>query len=618
MYLKRSLALFVSAVLIWGTTVPYAGADALATPIAETQDGAEEVPAATVPETDAADTPTEAVPTEAVPTEAVPAEDVPTGEETSESTPEAAVTEAVPTPEITPEQTVTEAVQTPKSTEPAETPEGPTVQEAQTPAPLTSATPAVTTEAMADGFTDMAHRLQLDAAGVILAADTADLTQPCKIYIPKQAYNSSNELVDITGIGASAFAGNDIGEIQFAEDNVIASIGAEAFRANTHMTIRDGFVSDHLVSLGNSAFLGTAITAITLPTGFMTLGTAAFGATRLTSIVIPEGVSQIPSDCFGSSWLTSITLLSTLTSIGGGAFNSLGDLTIHNLPPTCTIGSSAFAWSRVRIDLSNQAPGDLDLSLALADAYFPFLTYNAASTSADSWWYINSDPGSPNYGLLGGLKAYNDPAMAAYRDSYPISTGGALEILASVNGVPVKTLGPALFANGTERTIRTVTFAAGSVVSKIGLSTFENSNLTSIALPESLEVLGANSFSRTTALVSITLPANVRTLENRAFASATRLREVIFEGSAVASIAANAFSSNSVLWDIYLEEMPQGSVSGAPWGSTIATVHWQDAEVVVPGVVLSEDGIWRYNELTGDIMSLQEISWSIADRLEIR
>ena len=108
-------------------------------------------------------------------------------------------------------------------------------------------------------------------------------------------------------------------------------------------------------------------------------------------------------------------------------------------------------------------------------------------------------------------------------------------------------------------------------VTSIGSTAFGNcSAMTSIKLPASVASIGTYAFNSTglqnvVILSSAALPAAV-------FAACRSLTEVRIAGQP-ASIATNAFGSDPALTDIYVS-WAEGTVAGAPWGATNATIHY--------------------------------------------
>lgn len=97
------------------------------------------------------------------------------------------------------------------------------------------------------------------------------------------------------------------------------------------------------------------------------------------------------------------------------------------------------------------------------------------------------------------------------------------------------------------------------------------SNVINITLKDGIEVINQQGFSGCN-IQNLVIPNSARSLQTQAFAYCNSLSEVRI-GNGITTMASNAFSSCPNLTDIYIDKA-EGSVSGAPWGATNATVHW--------------------------------------------
>lgn len=119
-------------------------------------------------------------------------------------------------------------------------------------------------------------------------------------------------------------------------------------------------------------------------------------------------------------------------------------------------------------------------------------------------------------------------------------------------------------------------------------------SLKAVAIPNGVETIGSYAFAGTGALKTIAIPNSVTSIDVGAFAASgietislshnmaaiqsnlfggcTNLRTITIPSS-VTSIAPNAFSGCTSLTKIIIDKT-NGSISGAPWGATNATVVW--------------------------------------------
>lgn len=96
--------------------------------------------------------------------------------------------------------------------------------------------------------------------------------------------------------------------------------------------------------------------------------------------------------------------------------------------------------------------------------------------------------------------------------------------------------------------------------------------LKSISLPSGLKTIGYSAFGNT-GLEEIVIPASVTTIEEGAFSGCASLKTVYFEGTPN-SIHNKAFYNSTAITDIYLPCSQSECPSGAPWGATNATIHY--------------------------------------------
>lgn len=95
-----------------------------------------------------------------------------------------------------------------------------------------------------------------------------------------------------------------------------------------------------------------------------------------------------------------------------------------------------------------------------------------------------------------------------------------------------------------------------------------------VALPDGLQVIEPYAFSgmNNTTFTALTVPASVTTIRANAFRSNAALASVTFLGTPT-TVASSIFNDCAALTDIYVP-WSQGAVSGAPWGASNATVHY--------------------------------------------
>jgi hypothetical protein len=138
-------------------------------------------------------------------------------------------------------------------------------------------------------------------------------------------------------IDASAFYGSALEFLTLPSS--ITTIGDEAFAWNLLTTVT---IPNSVTSIGDDAFAGNLLTTVTIPNSVTSIGAGAFSTNALTTVTIPNSVTTIGASAFYSNALTTVTIPNSVTTIGASAFysNALTTVTIGN--SVTSIGSFAF------------------------------------------------------------------------------------------------------------------------------------------------------------------------------------------------------------------------------------------------------------------------------------
>jgi hypothetical protein len=127
-------------------------------------------------------------------------------------------------------------------------------------------------------------------------------------------------------------------------------------------------------------------------------------------------------------------------------------------------------------------------------------------------------------------------------------SGGAESIPDTINGLPVKMVGPSAFLNCA--TLISITVPNG--VTNISTSAFQScSNLTGIMLGTNLSIIGTNAFANCVKLTNVLIPNSVCNLGPNSFQNCTNLASVTIPDS-VTNIGSGAFQSCAKLTAVTL------------------------------------------------------------------
>lgn len=111
-----------------------------------------------------------------------------------------------------------------------------------------------------------------------------------------------------------------------------------------------------------------------------------------------------------------------------------------------------------------------------------------------------------------------------------------------------------------------------NTITEIDVGAFERSGVSYVEIPNSVTLIGTYAFNNCQQLQSAVINGKAGCLQAyRTFSYCPKLTSV-YIGSEITNINA-AFNGCEALTDIYIDN-PEGSISGAPWGATNATIHW--------------------------------------------
>ena len=271
----------------------------------------------------------------------------------------------------------------------------------------------------------------------------------------------------VTSIGDYAFSRcSNLENVTFAEGSLLTSIGDYAFWYCSNLdtvyyagSIENWFNIDFYDffsnPLRNGADLyigGELVTAVVVPESITTIGYQLTGCTSLTSITIHSGVTSIGSEAFRyCSNLESVTFAegSQLTSIGDYAFYFCSNLTsIEILSGVTSIGSDAF------------------------DGCYLTIVYNYSD--------LEITAGSSDHG---GVAQYAEVVL----------TEDNLGNVKDENGYVTYTDGEEVLLLGYLGSEKDIVIPEG--VTRIAEYTFDENDIVSVTLPESLTAIGNSAFS---------------------------------------------------------------------------------------------------------------------------
>ena len=354
---------------------------------------------------------------------------------------------------------------------------------------------------------------------------------------------------NVTSIGDYAFQNCD-GLTSVTLSNSLTKIALGTFYGC--LELKSITIPSSVTSIGDYAFLScVSLTSITMLSGVKTIGNNAFfNCNSLKSITIPSSVTSIGDYAFQEcDGLTSIIIPQSVKSLGEGAFSgcsNLKDVTIGTPEITnkafnnCTsltnviindtvtkIGSKAFygCYSLESLEIASSVTS-ID-SGAFLDAYG--LTIYCKSGSEAEKYAIEWDL---MYALMDEIKE-----ISGVKWSYKVENGEAknvrpieksklpekLTIPSSIDGKPVTSIGEEAFVYCDNLTSVTIP----NSVEVIGDDAFKQCrNLKTLIIPEGVKRIGEKAFFDCNKLTKITIPNSVTNIEDYAFDNCSNLKSI--------------------------------------------------------------------------------------------
>ncbi|MCH1419420.1 MAG: leucine-rich repeat domain-containing protein [Akkermansiaceae bacterium] len=293
-------------------------------------------------------------------------------------------------------------------------------------------------------------------------------------------------------IGANAFG---LGSLGFGGEAVVLpdgleEIGEQAFLACDFQRM---IIPDSVTTIGDKAFANCMqMKFLKIGSGMATLQTGAFeNCGMLKRVELGDGLVEIGTDCFRGSMIAEVTFPANLTTLGDNAFGFTGnELSING-------------GTLVRAMFEGDAPTSFGVGVfgnRSSEFVVNFQT-GATGFTEPAWQGLRSHEVS----VLPSdeLQQFGDFIYRVIGDEveivgYPKDFAGHIKIPATIEGKPVTGITGAYRGNTFEPAF---SFAA----------------LTSIHIPEGVEVIGSNAFSICFGLRKVSLPNSLKIIGPLAF-----------------------------------------------------------------------------------------------------
>ncbi len=380
---------------------------------------------------------------------------------------------------------------------------------------------------------------------------TGEIARDCKLFPKYVGYK-------IIGISNYGLADSAIEEFDFP---LLTSIGQYAFRNCSGLTEIE--IKAAVASIGVYAFYNcTSLEEVTFLNTMISLPDCIFrGCNNLKHVILPSGLTSIGQQAFyGCDDLIMDELPENLISIGSYAFYECYDLALTELPDSITtIGAYAFVGCG-NLEL-NKLPRDLTSINGYVFQNCPKVIIHEMNN--DNWTTL------PNYIFYyaTGITHFKLPsaltAIPQYAFAYCTS-------LASIEiGDAVRTINSYAFDHCTA--LEAIDFNAVTTINSYAL---QYAGLKKLTIPSTITSIATYAFAYCTSLEELILEPTMTSMSNSyIFRNCTSLKKVYIKTS-LTSLASNTFYNDTAITDIYVP-WASGAVSGAPWGATNATVHYE-------------------------------------------
>ena len=398
---------------------------------------------------------------------------------------------------------------------------------------------------------------------VVIPGDYSSLTE---VTIPERftvSENGTNDRYYVDGIGFKAFNRcSNLATVTFNSRNASSLIGDYAF-AGTKISALT--IPGTVEAIGTHAFDGCeSLTGIVIPGSVKTIGDYAFYHVPLNELTLNEGLETIGEYCFSASKsetkIEPIYIPSTLTSVGAFAFENLKcpHVNISDLTAWCNIDFGGYQSNPAYGSQGLYLNGELIENLVIPESVKAIK--NFAFEGNRGLKSVKFNEGLQSIGIrafrlcggLTGLTTVVIPGNVTTIGEQAFSSSDVKNLTLEY-GLEQIEIGRQAFTDITslscDRPLESMTLDAirlksltiGNSVKEIPTAMFKNIfGLRNLTLGNSLTTIGDEAFSGCSSITEVILPPSVETIGASAFAGSNNLTSIIM-GHNVTTIGEKAY-----------------------------------------------------------------------------
>lgn len=352
-------------------------------------------------------------------------------------------------------------------------------------------------------------------------------------------------------------------------------------------TVTYSGITYRVTRIGQSAFVKCSnLTSVKIPNSVTYISYYVFAyCSKLEKIVIPSSVTSLgPNLFYACTGLKKIILGTGITYIDGymlrgGTGNSVTTIIcLAATPPTCgdEIDFEGTGYSRITL-------------------YVPTASVSAYK-SADYWRrFAKIEPAYTDF-LVDDVyyeKTGTNTVRVSCESSYNYNSySGTVTIPSSirVNGVNynVTAIGNSAFRDCSGLTSVTLP----KTINRIGIDAFERAGLSSVVLPDAVEIIDEGAFTGCSQLKDVTLGSSLKELKSTSFTGCTALNKITCTAMTPPKMAHNSLFEDVVYSSakLYVPKAAINAYKGADWWRMFSSINELPFDICMNGIYYNITG----------------------------